>query len=118
MSDPRPRLAVVEGGAAEPSREAPPRTPTRRSRAVIVAWVLAVLLGIALGGVAQQGRRADALAQRLAGLEVALEAAEGAVQAHRNHLEAVRGSVADLQSLLAEEPAAPPPPAGGPVESR
>ena len=48
MSDPRPRLAVVEGGAAEPSREAPPRTPTRRSRAVIVAWVLAVLLGIAL----------------------------------------------------------------------
>ena len=106
MSDARPRLEVVDGGGGTAPRPQPaaPAPPRRRSRAVLVAWALAGLLAVALVGIAQQGRRAEALAGRVTALEGELETAQAALSAHRAHMDAVRVSVSDLQALVEREP--------------
>jgi hypothetical protein len=104
----KPRLEVVEGGAGAAAPESPSSPTGPRSRARIVAWALAGLLALAVLGFAQQGRRAERLMTRVAGLEAELAASEAALQAHRSHLADVRGAVAKLQDLVEREPAKGP----------
>jgi uncharacterized protein HemX len=124
VSDARPRLEVVEGGAGaapggKPASSAPaPATDSAsggRSRAVVVAWALAGLLALAVLGFAQQGRRAERLTARVGVLESELAASEAALEAHRSHLSDVRGAVAELQELVARDPAPPAAPAPRPL---
>jgi len=111
VSDPRPKLEVVEGGASVPGEPAPQAEGGGRSRAVVVAWALAGLLALAVLGFAQQGRRAERLTARVAALQSELAASQAALEAHRSHLDDVRGAVAELQELVARDPA----PSRGPV---
>ena len=114
---PRPKLEVVDGGgdaAATPGRDAErPLLPV-----VIGFLLLAALLGLAL-----QTQRVTDLEARVRGLQVDLTVANGALEAHRSHLDAVRGSVADLRAqvgaldeLVARDPVAPDAPAEPPLE--
>ena len=107
-SPPRPKLEVVGGDAAAAPSAERPLLP-----AVIGFLLLAALLGLAL-----QTQRVTELEARVQGLQVDLTVANGALEAHRSHLDAVRGSVADLRAqvgaldeLLARDPAAPDAPA-------
>ena len=104
MSATRPRLEVVEGGASAESAAPAAQPPPVRRRAVTLAWVLAALLVLAVAGMVRQGQRAGALESRVTGLEADLQTAQGALNAHREHLGAVRASVAELQALVEREP--------------
>jgi len=109
VPDARPRLEVVEGGAgaagAAPPGAAQQASGGNRSRAVVVAWALAGLLALAVLGFAQQGRRAERLTARVGVLEAELAASEAALEAHRRHLDDVRGAVSELQELVGRDPA-------------
>ncbi len=72
---------------------------------MVVAWALAGLLALSVLGMAQQGRVAQRLTARVAGLEAELAASEAALEAHRGHLDDVREAVSELQELVAREPA-------------
>lgn len=110
MSEARPRLEVVEGGAGSGESAPAAPLPRRRSRAVVVAWALAGLLALALLAFAQQGRRAEHLEARVTGLTAELAASEAALAAQRSHLDEVRGAVSQLQELVERDPAREPAP--------
>ena len=111
MSEVRPRLEVVEGGAAsvEPAQAASHVPLSLVRRVGTLAWVLAGLLALALVGVGHESRRADQLAAELMGLHAQLATSQAALEAHEEHLGAVRGAVARLQTLVSQEPTAPAP---------
>ncbi len=114
MSEVRPKLEVVRGG--EDSGSPPPRSETaepsgtsRRSR--LAGWALFGLLVVALVGLVLESRRATGLATRVGSLEnvigeleAELTAAEGAISAHRAHLDDLRSFVSELSELVARDP--------------
>ena len=106
MPGTKPRLEVVEGGAGSAVAPESASSPTGpRSRALIVAWALAGLLALSVLGFAQQGRRAERLSARVAGLEAELAVSEAALEAHQSHLADVRNAVSELQELVGRGPA-------------
>jgi hypothetical protein len=109
---------VLEGGA--PARtETPARAPGHRRNPL--AWLLGLLLLLALAGLVLESRRAAELGARVEGLSAELQASRASLDAHRRHLGQVRASVEALEASLAElralvsrdpapaDPAAPPP---------
>jgi len=106
----RPKLEVVDGGADEAATG--PASGSRERP--ILPMVIGALLLAALLGLALQTQRVDELETRVQGLRIELLAAQGALDAHRTHLDAVRGSVSDLQAqigaldeLVTRDPAQP-----------
>ena len=104
MSQSRPKLQVVPGGAAPEVREAPAVASAREVSRGWVPWLLLGLLLVTLLGLGVEARRADQLEARVAGLEADLGAAEAALTSHRQHLDAVRASVAELTELVMRDP--------------
>ena len=110
MSDTRPKLEVVPGGAAsEPDARA--TEDARGSRWPF--WVLLVLLAATLVGLVLESRRAEGLQASVRSLEAVvseleaeLYASEAAVSAHRTHLDDVRSFVAELTALVGRDPEA------------
>jgi hypothetical protein len=111
VSDARPKLEVVPGGAGRSSqagrRETAPAADAPRRRSFLL-WALLALL---LVSVALENRRAAGLAAQVGSLtnvveelESELSAAEGAISAHRTHREEVRSFVAELSELVEREP--------------
>jgi hypothetical protein len=69
--------------------------------------MLLALLVLALAGLGLESRRAVRLEARVEGLSAQLAVTEAALEAHRSHLDEVRGSVAALQELLSRGPVSP-----------
>ncbi len=111
MSAGRPRLEVVPGGAT-PAEESTPVPPG--SHGTRWAVTLGILLLVALLGLGLQSQRATRLAgeveslqAELAGAETELLEARGQLEAHRQHLDEVRGAVDRLQELVRRSPVPP-----------
>jgi|TARA_B100002003_G_scaffold246163_1_gene275281 hypothetical protein len=103
-----PKLEVVPGGAGSDvpeGSEAPDRPEAFRHW---TPWLLLGLLLLALIGLGVEARRADQLEARVTGLEADLGTAEAALTAHRQHLEAVRVSAAELIHLVNQDPDSSP----------
>jgi hypothetical protein len=107
--EPRRAKLVAIGGSGAPARERGPRRAglSRREGGLVALLALAVL---ALGVLALRARHLEARLDVLAG---ELARSESRLEAHREHLRAVRGGVAavreelsTLDALVAVEPEA------------
>jgi uncharacterized coiled-coil protein SlyX len=67
-----------------------------------------VLLALALLGLGLESRRSGQLAGQVEALSAQLAATRAALEAHQNHLDQVRASVAELQLLVERDPVPPP----------
>ena len=114
MTRARPKLEVVPGGAGAaslPDRSEPAAAGETPRRSRLAGWALLVLLLVALAALVLENRRATGLATQvhslenvIGELESELSAAEGAIAAHRSHLDDLRSFVAELSELVARDP--------------
>ncbi|MDJ0853063.1 MAG: hypothetical protein QNK04_32230 [Myxococcota bacterium] len=115
MAAGRNHLEVVQGGAssAEESAPVPPGSHGTRWAVVLGILLLMALLGLGIQSqrVARLAGEVEGLRAELAGVETELVEAQGQVEAHRQHLDEVRGAVDRLQQLVSR----PPVPAGEPL---
>jgi hypothetical protein len=106
-----PRL-VYDAESPAASTSAPPASPQRRwvlRVAVAAGLVIAVVLALS------EHQRAAVLEARVAELATALSGAQAEISARRQHLDAVRSSIAEMQArvvaleaLAGADPAPPP----------
>jgi hypothetical protein len=111
----RTKLVAIEGEAQRgaPAGRAPRRPAERLSRR---EWALVLLVVLAATAFALAALRARHLESRLGALAGELARSQALVEAHREHLRAVRGGVAavreelaGLEALAAAEPETAPP---------
>jgi hypothetical protein len=106
VTDSRPKLEVVPGGGGSAE---PVSAPAASWGARRLIWLLGILLVLAVIGLGIESRRAAELSGRLDLLSAELEATQAALRAHRSHLDEVRASVAELQTLVERDPVSSPP---------
>ena len=107
-----PRL--VPDAAAPATPGAISSVPERPARRPVLRILAAALLVAALVAAAAEHRRAGALEARVTDLSASLATAQAELTARRQHLDAIRSSVADmrlrvgaLESLAGADPATP-----------
>jgi hypothetical protein len=113
VSDGRPKLEVVPGGAAaDPAEGAPAAEAEADSKGGrLVSWALLVMVVALVVGLVLENRRATGLAAEVGSLEnvvgeleAELSATEGALSAHRTHLSEVRAYLSGLSELVERDP--------------
>jgi hypothetical protein len=119
VSEPRPRLEVLDGGGerrgapAKPAGQ--PARGRRRPSPLLLLGGLALLLAVALALALRQGQvlgaRVERLSGELASARAELAATRSAYQGHlaraRDSVGALEGELAALRELLARDPLAP-----------
>jgi len=105
VTEARPKLEVVPGGGGSAEPAPAPAAPWGGRRLV---WLLGVLLALAVIGLGIKSRRAAELSGRVERLSAELGITQAALRAHRSHLDEIRASVAELQTLVERDPVSAP----------
>jgi hypothetical protein len=103
----RARPLEVVGSEPAETGTGPETGGGERSRGGVLVWILAGILVLVVAAFLTQVARNSELGARVTELEVELATAKGALSAHRAQLDRIRTSVAELESLVNQDPLAP-----------
>ncbi len=102
MARPSGKLVAVAPPPGESTSQKPPQQRSGGQKSNIGLWLLAVLLFIAVAGVAFQTSRVDELSGQVAGLQTELSTTRAELNGYESRFDEIRSSVMDLRSQLGE----------------
>jgi len=102
VARPSGKLVAVASPPDESVSQKPPQQRSGWQQLGVGFWLLAVLLLIAVVGVAFQTNRVDELSGQVEGLQTELSTTRAALNGYESRFTEIRASVLDLRSQLGE----------------